>query len=74
MEKSVGEGVEEADCGGADMETGGRTCRSRRVRRTRDLGMPQWHSSACSGAGGGGHESVCPQDVKKMLLKQARME
>ena len=34
---------------------------------------PQWHTLLFEGAGGGGDESGCLQDVKKMLLKQTRM-
>ena len=42
---------------------------------TRDLGIqrPQWHTSLFDGQVTVDMSVVCPQDVKKMLVKQARM-
>ena len=41
---------------------------------TRDLGIkwPQWHTSTFEGQIQMDMRYVCPEDVKKMLLKQAR--
>ena len=42
---------------------------------TRDLGIkwPQWHTLMFEGQETVDMRVVCPQDVKKMLLRQARM-
>ena len=41
---------------------------------TRDLGIkwPQWHTLIVEGQAQADMRYVCPKDVKKMLLKQAR--
>ena len=45
------------------------------MREARDLGIqwPQWHTLLFEGQVAVDMGGVCPQDVKKMLLKQARM-
>ena len=41
---------------------------------TRDLGIkwPQWHTLLVEGQVAADMRAVCPKDVKKMFLKQAR--
>ena len=57
----------------SDVLTGERTCRSSDVR-DRDLGIkwPQWHTLIFKGQVREEMRYVCPRDVKKLLLQQAR--
>ena len=68
--KRAAEGLEEADLRSTDTET------SEKTWRTRDLGIkwPQWHTLLFEDQVAVGTRVVCPQDVKKKLLKQARTE
>ena len=74
MEKRAAEGLEEA--GLRDLETSERTGWSGHCARPRDLGTkwPQWqHTLLCEGQVVVDVKVVCPQDAKKMPLKQARL-
>ena len=56
------------------MEASERTCRSCYVCETRELSImwPQWHTRMFEGQEKVDMRVVCPQDVKNMLLQQAK--
>ena len=71
MRKRAAEGVEEADPPSSDMET----VTGAVMRENRDMGIkwPHCHTLFFEGQVAVDMRVACPQDVKKMLLKQARM-
>ena len=74
MGKRVERSLEEANLRGSDVEASERTPAGVVMCETRNLGIEwtQWHTLMFEGQEKVDMGVVCPHDVKKMLLKQAK--